>query len=318
MNQVVIVGSLNLDFVVQVARLPQRGETLPGRNFITMPGGKGANQACAVGRLAQPNTAAMIGCVGLDVYGNQLLDSLTAAGVNEQFVHGTLDAATGIAMILVEESGQNQIVVVPGANNLLQPEEVKEALSFLSGTHLLLQLETPIDTITAAAEHARKMGMTVILDPAPARPLPIKLLRNINILTPNESEALAFIGSPGDHINLHKAPEIARLLFALGPQQIILKLGSNGAFFFDGKREQYFPARIVEAKDTTAAGDCFNGALATGLSEGMSIDDAISFANIAASISITRYGAQASLPFRAEVEEVMRGLTDNPQPTTDE
>jgi ribokinase len=309
MNQVIIVGSLNLDFVVQVATLPQQGETLPGSNFITLPGGKGANQACAVGRLAAPNTTAMIGCIGLDEYGNQLLESLNASGVNGQFVRGTMDASTGIAMILVEKSGQNQIVVVPGANQLLKPSEVTEALSSLGGTHLLLQLETPMETITAAAQHARSLGMTVILDPAPALPLSIKLLRNINILTPNESEALAFIGMPGHQIHLDDAPDVARQLFAFGPQQIILKLGAQGVFFFDGKREKHFPARVVEARDTTAAGDCFNGALATGLAEGMAIDDAIRFANVAASISITRLGAQASLPWRAEVEQVMRHLT---------
>ena len=306
MSKVVIVGSLNLDFVVQVAQLPQRGETLPGSGFLTLPGGKGANQACAVGRLSQPGTAAMIGCVGMDVYGAQLQESLRAAGVNHRYVRGTMEAATGIALILVETSGQNQIVVVPGANDCLLPADVTEAVSALGGSHLLLQLETPLETVIAAATHARILGMTVILDPAPARPLPQELLSQVQILTPNESEALALIGAAGSEIKLADAPAIARQLFALGPQQVILKLGAQGAFFFDGAREQHFPARAVEAKDTTAAGDCFNGALATGLSEGMTMDAAIAFANVAASISITRLGAQASLPTRTEVEQVFR------------
>ncbi|HEX4945616.1 MAG TPA: ribokinase, partial [Blastocatellia bacterium] len=236
---------------------------------------------------------------------------LRVAGVNHRYVRGTMEAATGIALILVETSGQNQIVVVPGANDCLRPTEVTEALSSLGGTHLLLQLETPLDTITAAAQHARSLGMTVILDPAPARVLPAELLSAVNILTPNESEALALLGATGDEIKLADAPAVARQLFALGPQQIILKLGAQGAFLFDGEREQHFPARAVEAKDTTAAGDCFNGALATGLAEGMLIDKAIAFANVAASISITRLGAQASLPTRAEIEQVMRNSTDN-------
>ena len=155
MNQetsVVIVGSLNLDFVAQVARLPQPGETLPGSDFLTLPGGKGANQACAAGRLAKPNAVAMIGCVGVDLYGQQLLESLRAAGVDERNVRGTTEAATGIALIVVEESGQNQIVVIPGANDCLRPPEVTEALTALGGSHLLLQLETPMDTVTAAAD----------------------------------------------------------------------------------------------------------------------------------------------------------------------
>ncbi|MBS1812678.1 MAG: ribokinase [Acidobacteria bacterium] len=305
MSKVVIVGSLNLDFVVQVATLPQRGETLPGSGFLTLPGGKGANQACAVGRLSQPGTAAMIGCVGMDVYGAQLQESLRAAGVNHRYVRGTMEASTGIALILVEASGQNQIVVVPGANEYLRPKDVTEALSLLSGTHLLLQLETPLETVTAAAAHARDLGMMVILDPAPARSLPEELLRNVNILTPNESEALALMGISGNYISLADAPDVARQLLSLGPQQVILKLGEKGAFLAMSEGAQHFPARAVEAKDTTAAGDCFNGALATGLAEGMTMDAAIAFANVAASISITRLGAQASLPIRAEVEQIL-------------
>lgn len=300
---VIIVGSLNLDFVVQVANLPQGGETVPGSNFLTLPGGKGANQACAVGRLAQPNTTAIIGCVGQDVYGQQLLESLRAAGVNRQYVRGTIEAATGIALILVEASGQNQIVVVPGANNYLRPADVTDALTALGGSHLLLQLETPLDTVIAAAQHGRSLGMTVILDPAPACALPDALLQSVNILAPNESEALTLVGASGNHISLADAPDIARRLLALGPQQVILKLGEQGAFLADGERTWHFPARIVAAKDTTAAGDCFNGGLAAALAEGKTIDEAIAFANVAASIAITRLGAQASLPTRAEVIE---------------
>jgi ribokinase len=302
---IVIVGSLNLDFIVRVARLPQRGETLPGGQFVTLPGGKGANQACAVGRLAQPGAAVMIGCVGQDVYGRQLLESLRACGVDNRYVRGAMEAATGVALILVEESGQNQIVVVPGANDCLRPADVTEALTALGGSHLLLQLETPLETVTAAAAHARSLGMTVILDPAPAREAPAMLLHNVDILTPNESEALALVGAAGDHIALADASDVARELRALGPRQVILKLGAQGAFLADGERARHFPARPVEAKDTTAAGDCFNGALATGLAEGLTLDAAIAFANVAASIAITRIGAQASLPTRAEVEQAL-------------
>ena len=306
MANIVIVGSLNLDFIAQVARLPQRGETLPGSRFVTLPGGKGANQACAVGRLARPDTSVMIGCVGQDLYGQHLLESLRDCGVDNRYVRVAPETATGVALIMVEESGQNQIVVIPGANDCLRPEDVTEALTALGGSHLLLQLETPIATVTAAAAHARSLGMTVILDPAPARELPAELFRNVNILTPNESEALALVGAGGDCIALADAPDVARKLLAPGPQQVVLKLGAHGAFLADGERARHFPARPVEAKDTTAAGDCFNGALATALAEGMTLDAAIEFANVAASIAITRIGAQASLPTRAEVEEQYR------------
>jgi len=220
-------------------------------------------------------------------------------------VRGAPEAATGIALILVEASGQNQIVVVPGANDCLRPADVTEALTALGGSHLLLQLETPFETVTAAVAHARRLGMTVILDPAPARDLPVELLRDVDILTPNESEALALVGAAGDHIALADAYDVARELLALGPRQVILKLGAQGAILADGERARHFPARAVEAKDTTAAGDCFNGSLATALAEGMTLDAAIAFANVAASIAITRIGAQASLPTRAEVEQAL-------------
>lgn len=302
---VVIVGSLNLDFVVQVTHLPQPGETRTGSDFLTLPGGKGANQACAVGRLARPDTAAMIGCVGLDGYGQQLLESLRAAGVDARYVRGTAEAATGIALIVVEASGQNQIVIAPGANDCLRPAEVTAALTALGGSHVLLQLETPIDTVTAAARQARALGMTVILDPAPARSLPAALLRHVDILTPNESEALALIGASGHHIQLAEAAGVARQLLALGPRQVILKLGEQGAFLATGERTRHFPARPVVVRDTTAAGDCFNGALAAGLAERMTPDEAIRFANVAASLAVTRLGAQASLPERREVEQAL-------------
>jgi ribokinase len=309
MNQIIIVGSLNLDFIVQVAQLPQRGETIRGSQFVTLPGGKGANQACAVGRLAQPNAAAMIGCVGMDVYGAQLQESLRAAGVNHRYVRSTIEAATGVALIVVEASGQNQIIVVPAANACLRPNEVKEAITALGGSHLLLQLETPLETVTAAAQHARSLGMTVIFDPAPAQALPPELLQAVSILTPNESEALALLGTTGNHIALAEAAGIARRLLALGPQQVILKLGAQGAYWFDGTQEQHFAARVVTPLDVTAAGDCFNGALAVALSEGQPMDKAISFANAAAALSITRLGAQASLPARAEVEQLLKATS---------
>lgn len=304
---IVVVGSLNMDFVVEVTQLPLRGETVSGRGFVTLPGGKGANQACAAGRLlGRPGGGAMVGCVGDDVHGAQLIASLQAAGIDARRVRAVPDAATGVALIVVEAGGQNQIVVAPGANERLCAEEVSAALAELGGRWLLLQLETPLDTVEAAARRARALGMTVILDPAPARPLPAALLQQIDILTPNESEALALAGAGGSRIDLEDAPAVAATLLAQGPRQVILKLGEQGAFLADGDTTRHFPARRVEAADATAAGDCFNGALAAGLADGMALPEAIEFAVTAASISVTRRGAQASIPARAEVESLLR------------
>jgi ribokinase len=307
---VVVVGSLNMDFVVRVAELPRGGETVAGREFQTLPGGKGANQAYAVARLGGRAEAArrvwMVGCVGRDVHGEQLVASLRSAGVETGRVRATAEAATGVALIVVAEGGQNQIVVAAGANECLRPDEVTRALADVRASHLLLQLETPIETVAAAARQAKARGMTVILDPAPARALDTSLLEPVDILTPNESEALALLGAGGDEILLADAPAVARRLLALGPRLVILKLGDKGAYVCGGGLERHFPARRVMAVDATAAGDCFNGALAVALSEGVTVAEAVEFAVVAASITVTRLGAQASIPARAEVDQWRR------------
>ncbi|MDX2030177.1 MAG: ribokinase [Blastocatellia bacterium] len=302
---VVVIGSLNMDFVMEVAQLPLRGETVPGRGFVTLSGGKGANQACAVGRLLGRPGGAMVGCVGEDLLGHRLVESLQAAGIDTGWVRVMPEAPTGVAMIVVETGGQNQIVVSPGANDCLGPEEATAALTALGGSHLLLQLETPLATVEAAARHARSLGMTVILDPAPARPLPAALLQCVDLLTPNESEALALAELGGSRIELSEAPAIAARLRARGPEQVILKLGEQGAYVMDGTGGRHFPARRVTATDATAAGDCFNGALAAGLADGMGLAQAVEFAIAAASISVTRRGAQASIPDRREVDSLI-------------
>lgn len=308
---VVIVGSLNMDFVVRVAELPRGGETVAGREFQTLPGGKGANQAYAVARLSGRTETAgrvcMVGCVGRDVYGEQLVAGLRSAGVETGRVRVTEKAATGVALIIVAEGGQNQIVVAAGANEHLRPDEVTDALTDIGAAHLLLQLETPVETVAAAARRAKAQGMSVILDPAPARPLDASLLENVDTLTPNESEALTLAGLGGDEIALADAPAVARRLLALGPRRAILKLGDKGAYVCGEGVDRHFPARQVEAVDATAAGDCFNGALASALSEGMSMEEAVEFAVVAAAIAVTRVGAQASIPDRAEVERWRRG-----------
>jgi ribokinase len=304
---IVVVGSLNMDFVVQMDRLPVRGETIRGRGFQMLPGGKGANQAYAVGKLG--GRGRMVGRVGGDIFGEQLKLSLESAGVDTSGVVLTSGESTGVALIFVEAGGQNQIVVVAGANGVLRPEDIQGALQPSQGGYLLLQLESPIETVAAAASQARASHMVIILDPAPARPLSSSLISNIDILTPNESEALMLLGCRASSVSLEEAGEICQRLLELGPKNVILKMGDKGAWLADGRQSRHFPAPKVKAIDATAAGDTFNGALAVTLAEGKSPEEAISFANCAAAISVTRLGAQASIPARAEAETLLAAQT---------
>jgi ribokinase len=304
-KEIVVVGSLNMDFVVQVASLPVRGQTVSGRAFKMLPGGKGANQACAVGRLS--GRGAMVGRVGDDVFGETLKASLARAGVDVSHVLATPGEATGVALIPVEDGGQNLIVVAGGANGRLSPEDVERALGGVSEGLLLTQLESPLETASASLRLARERGMTTILDPAPARRLDRALLENVDVLTPNESEAMVLLGLDAATVSVAEAAGVARRLLALGPRSVILKLGDKGAWLEGAAGSGGFPVREVEAVDATAAGDTFNGALAVALAEGKSMPEAIGFANGAASISVTRLGAQASIPDRAEVDALLAG-----------
>jgi ribokinase len=296
---IVIAGSLNMDFVVRVERLPQRGETAPGGAFRTIPGGKGANQACAVGRLG--GRGRMVGRVGDDVFGRQLKAGLRSSGVDVRGVLETPGEPTGVALIFVEAGGQNVIVIAAGANGRLAPPDLGALRDVRNGL-LLLQLETPLRTVAAAAARGRRQGLTTILDPAPARPLPPALLRHVDVLTPNESEAQTLLRRPAGEVSVREAPSVAEALRRLGPGTVILKMGAKGAWVDDGAGGRHVPGFAVKAVDTTAAGDTFNGALAVALAEGRSIGEAVHFANAAAAISVTRPGAQASIPTRAETD----------------
>jgi ribokinase len=306
METVIVAGSLNMDLVAQVPHLPQRGETIAGYQFQMLPGGKGANQAFAAGRLG--GQARMIGRVGDDPFGERLKSSLRSAGVDVAGVLSTPGESTGVALILVETGGQNQIVIAAGANGKLSPDDVRAELQRASGGYLLLQLESPLDTVEAAANLGRLRGMRVILDPAPAVSLSFSLLNHIDVLTPNESEALILLGERGSHILLDEAAAVCAKLLSLGPSCVILKLGERGAWLADRAHSRHFPALRVEALDTTAAGDTFNGALVAALAEGRPLDEAILFANCAAALSVTRLGAQASVPNRLEVEQALAAL----------
>jgi ribokinase len=277
-----------------------------GRDFQMTPGGKGANQAYAAGRLAHgPLTVRMIGRVGYDLFADHLRASLSAAGVDVSGVHATRSAPTGVALIWVDRTGQNSIVVASGANHSLLASEMASFRSQFEGARLaLFQLETPLPTVEAAMRLAREEGARTILDPAPATKLPPALLAEVDILTPNEAEASILLGRTPGPLSLEEAPGVAAALRQLGPQAVILKLGEKGCFCLDDAGERYCPCFPVTAVDSTAAGDTFNGALAVALAEDQPIPDALRFANAAAALSVTRAGAQASIPSRDEVERL--------------
>ena len=299
---IVVVGSLNMDFVVSVKRLPAPGETVLGSNFTMIPGGKGANQACAAAKLAGNSAVVrMIGRVGKDLFADHLKASLAAAGVDVSGVHAAKAQPTGCALIAVDDTGQNSIVVASGANFEVSVADVEAMRKAFHGAAVaLFQLETPIPVIAAALRLAREEGVTTILDPAPAQLLSADLLANVDILTPNENEALKLLGRDGSAIALEDAATVAAELRKLGPRTVVLKLGPQGCFI-----DAHIPGFQVEAVDTTAAGDTFNAALAVALAEGRPLSEAAVYANAAAAISVTRQGAQPSAPSRAEVESLL-------------
>jgi ribokinase len=306
---VVVIGSIGIDFVVTVDTLPAPGETVLGRNFQMIPGAKGANQACAAGKLGGESLAVkMIGRVGNDTFGDRTKASVAAAGVDVSAVTATHSQATQVALIWVDKSGQNSIVVAPGASNTLAAADVEAMRKTVRGAAIaLFQLESPLATVEAALTLAKEEGVRTVLDPAPAQPLPASLLRQVDILTPNESEALVLCGRPPSRISLGEAPALAQALRRLGPRTVILKLGDQGSLLLDESGARHFPAFQVKVVDSTAAGDTFNAGLAVALAEGKPIEAAIPFANAAAAISVTRSGAQASAPSRAEVEALLAG-----------
>jgi ribokinase len=302
---VLVVGSLNTDFTVILPRLPGPGETVLGGTLAVGAGGKGANQAAAARRLGAD--VRMIGCVGEDDAGGRLREGLAALGVGVDGVLALPGVATGAALIMVDALGRNQIGVAPGANGNLTPEMAAAREDDVRWAQVVLcQLETPLPVVRWALSAARRHGVVTILNPAPAAALPDDLLRLVDYLTPNESEAAALAGTPA--AGPDAASEAARRLCARGAGQVVVTLGAQGALACDGTQALHFPAFPVTVVDTTGAGDAFNGGLATGLAAGGSLEQAIPLAGAAAALACTRPGAQASLPDRADVERFLRSL----------
>lgn len=296
---VVVIGSLNMDLVTRAPRLPKGGETLIGHSFATVSGGKGANQAVAAARLGAQ--VAMVGCVGNDDYGVQLRDALLAEQIDCQAVSTVADSS-GVALIVVDDNSQNAIVIVAGANGAMTPAVIDRFDAVLQAADVIIcQLEIPDATVGHALKRARALGKTVILNPAPAsRPLPADWYAAIDYLIPNESEAAALSGLPVD--SLEAAESAAGQLIAMGAGKVIITLGAQGSLFANGKGFEHFPAPKVKAVDTTAAGDTFVGGFAAALASGKSEAEAIRYGQVAAALSVTRAGAQPSIPTMSDVQ----------------
>ena len=297
--RILVIGSSNTDMIIKLGRIPRPGETILGGEFVTAAGGKGANQA--VGAARAGGRVTFIARVGQDMFGDQALAGFQRDGINVDYIVRDKQAPSGVALIFVAKDGENSIAVAGGANSRLSPADVKRAKkAFAGAAAVVMQLETPLETVQAAAELAAKAGVRVILNPAPAQALPDNLLKLVSILTPNETEAELLTGiKVSDDTGAAKA---ADKLLAKGVATVILTLGARGAFVATRESKQLVPGFKVKAVDTTAAGDIFNGALAVALAEGQGLPDAVRFANAAAALSVTRMGAQPSAPKRSEIQ----------------
>ncbi len=300
---VVVIGSSNTDMIIQVPRIPGPGETILGGAFHTAAGGKGANQAVAAARAGAE--VAFIARVGADMFGERAVAGFKADGLDVQYVKIDDSAPSGVAQIFVAEDGENSITVAGGANANLCVDDVKAAGDVMVNAEVvLMQLETPIETIAFAASLAHENSVPVLLNPAPAQKLPPELLRHVTILTPNESEAELLTGLK---VNCEENTAIAaRMLRDMGPKDVIITLGATGVFLSTSDFEGLIPAFKTKAIDTTAAGDVFNGALAAALAENMPMRRAVQFSQAAAALSVTKLGAQPSAPRREDIEALLK------------
>lgn len=300
-KRIVVIGSSNTDMVIRTKNLPRPGETVLGGTFFMNAGGKGANQAVACARLGGAVT--FVCKTGNDVFGHQAYQLFGDEGIDPSYVFSDPKNPSGVALILVDDNAENSIAVASGSNSNLVTADIDNSLDAIENSEIvLMQLEIPIKTIEYAAQIAKSRGKMVILNPAPAptEPLPLSILKNIDLITPNETEAELISGIPV--VDEPSAIAAAKRMAELGVKKIIITMGSKGAMLYEDGEAELIPSIRVKAVDTTAAGDCFNGALTIAISEGRSLKDAVLFANRAAAISVTRPGAQVSMPYRHEVD----------------
>lgn len=295
---ILVVGSSNTDMVINSMHLPAPGETIIGSSFFMNPGGKGANQAVAAARLGGHVT--FICKTGNDIFGRQSADIFENEGIDISYMLEDAGNPSGVALITVDDHGENTIVVASGSNGTLSSADIEPSRNVIDNASIvLMQLEIPIDTVQYVAEAASSKNVKVILNPAPACDLPDSLLKNITIITPNEKEAEMLTGI---HVNsIDTAKDAAKALAAKGIQTVIITLGPKGALVYDGQDFEHIKSVEVKAVDTTAAGDIFNGALAVALIDGKKLNEATSYACRAAAISVTRKGAQSSAPYKKEL-----------------
>lgn len=299
MNKILVIGSSNMDLVVQVPRCPAAGETLFGSSFTTNYGGKGANQAVAVARIGSGVT--FMTKLGNDTFGQQMRQHFSEEGMDLTHILTDAESPTGTALITVEDKGENRIIVVPGANARLTENDVESLSAEINSCRFVLtQLEIPLPTVLRVAEMASAAGKQLILNPAPARPLPDSLLQKVFLITPNETEAEILTGIRVSDVE--SARRAALWFREKGVQQIVITMGSQGAFVFTDDFQGMVPAYKVKAIDTTAAGDVFNGALTVALSEGKTTADAARFGCAASALAVMRPGAQSSIPTRTEID----------------
>jgi len=299
-----------MDLVVKSPRIPAVGETILGRDFIMTPGGKGANQAVAAAKLGAE--VYFIAKLGDDIFAEQSLKNFKKEGVNTKYVIQTKEAPSGVALITVDDAGNNVIVVAPGANQMLSPEDVKKAeLDIISSGALVAQLEIPLETVEFAAQLANDSGVPFILDPAPAQKLSPELLQMVDVLKPNETEAQILTDTEVTS-NRDSARTAAKNLLEYGVKSVILTMGANGFLLANDNQMEFVPAVKVNAVDATAAGDAFTGSLAVGLAQGKTLADAALFAKYVAALSVTKMGAQSSMPAREEVESFVSAVREPP------